>query len=329
MAEFLESWDCLPVGFRRLFLQATRPQKHSDFRNDSGLGRLADTWGPRNVVIVGATLYVTGLVLASFCTELWMLFLTQGLIKGIGGGMFYMPPLALVPQYFARRRGLATGLMVSGVGLGGFALSSGTQAMLDKFGHQWALRITAIVSAVCLTYVAFAMRSRFPRLRGAPLLDFSKLKSKRFWLAAMTLFFIQLGFFSLTYFTPAWSVYNGLTQNQGANLVAFLNLFSFTGRIFQGFTADFAGVANVFVLCVLIAALCDLVYWPFSTTWASQMGLVFLYGAKTARTRPTRIQLTTLRSFKRFSMISATFHRLLWRRVCLDLAGSNGSRVRR
>ena len=125
-----------------------------------------------------------------------MLFLSQGLMKGIGASMVYMPPLSLIPQYFDKRRGLATGLVVSGVGMGGFALGPGTQAMLDKWGFRWALRITAGVAAVCFVVVAFAMRSRFPRLQGAPLLDLSKLKMRRFWLAAFALLWVQFGFFS-------------------------------------------------------------------------------------------------------------------------------------
>ncbi|KAI8999890.1 major facilitator superfamily domain-containing protein [Hyaloraphidium curvatum] len=241
-------------------------------------GRLTDTWGPRNVVVTGACIYVVGLVLASFSVELWQLFLTQGLIKGIGASFTYYPPLSIIPQYFDKRRGLAMGIAVSGVGMGGFALGPGTQAMLDRFGFRWALRITALVAAIVYVFVAIAMRPRFPRLRGAPLLDFSKLRQRRFWLAFGALLAIQFGFFTITIYTPLYSVYIGLTANQGANLVGFLNLFSFFGRIFQGFTSDLMGAANTFVICVFVGALCDLVFWPFSFTFASQMGLMFLYG---------------------------------------------------
>lgn len=69
-------------------------------------GRLTDTWGPRKVIMVGAVCYVLGYLLASFSTEVWQLFLTQGVLKGIGGGFQYMGPLSVLPQWFSKKRGL-------------------------------------------------------------------------------------------------------------------------------------------------------------------------------------------------------------------------------
>jgi hypothetical protein len=48
--------------------------------------------------------------LASFATELWQIYLTQGLLYGIGGAFVFAPSISLPPQWFVKYRSLATGV---------------------------------------------------------------------------------------------------------------------------------------------------------------------------------------------------------------------------
>ncbi|HUA09281.1 MAG TPA: OFA family MFS transporter [Candidatus Acidoferrales bacterium] len=86
-------------------------------------GRWQDRVGPRVVTVTGIILWGLGLLLAGLGTASlgqWWLYISYGVIGGIGGGMAYVTPVAVVTKWFPDRRGLGTGLVVMGFGLGAF-----------------------------------------------------------------------------------------------------------------------------------------------------------------------------------------------------------------
>ena len=86
-------------------------------------GRWQDHVGPRMITIVGAIIWGVGVLLAGLGTQAlgkWWLDLTYGIIGGFGIGMAYVSPVAMVAKWFPDRRGLGTGMVVMGFGLGAF-----------------------------------------------------------------------------------------------------------------------------------------------------------------------------------------------------------------
>jgi OFA family oxalate/formate antiporter-like MFS transporter len=86
-------------------------------------GRWQDRSGPRPVAVTGALLWGIGNVLAGLGTArigAWWIYVTYGLIGGIGLGLGYITPVAAVTKWFPDRRGLASGMVVMGFGLGAF-----------------------------------------------------------------------------------------------------------------------------------------------------------------------------------------------------------------
>src|SRR5215831_10229817 len=80
--------------------------------------------GPRVVALTGAALYGVGVFLASFsANKLWWLYLSYGIIGGLGLGFGYIVPVATLVKWFPDRRGLVTGLAVCGFG-GGAVLAA-------------------------------------------------------------------------------------------------------------------------------------------------------------------------------------------------------------
>jgi OFA family oxalate/formate antiporter-like MFS transporter len=75
--------------------------------------------GPRVVALTAGFLYGLGVFLASFSADkLWWLYLSYGLIGGIGLGFGYIVPIAVLVKWFPDRRGLITGIAVAGFGGG-------------------------------------------------------------------------------------------------------------------------------------------------------------------------------------------------------------------
>src|SRR5215208_4669242 len=86
-------------------------------------GRWQDRAGPRPVVVTGAVLWGLGNVLAGLGTArfgAWWIYLTYGLVGGIGLGLGYITPVAAVTKWFPDKRGLGSGMVVMGFGLGAF-----------------------------------------------------------------------------------------------------------------------------------------------------------------------------------------------------------------
>ena len=91
--------------------------------------------GPRVVALTGGLLYGTGVFLASFSDhKLWWLYLTYGVIGGIGLGFSYIVPVAVLVKWFPDRRGLITGLAVGGFGLGALVTAPLATRLIQSVG---------------------------------------------------------------------------------------------------------------------------------------------------------------------------------------------------
>lgn len=82
-------------------------------------GPLYDRGYMRVMLVVGSFLTVFGYMMTSLCTTLWQVILAQGFCIGIGGGLLFVPSVAILPTYFRRRLGLAVGLAAAGSSMGG------------------------------------------------------------------------------------------------------------------------------------------------------------------------------------------------------------------
>lgn len=141
--------------------------------------------------------------------QVWQLILLQGVGAGIGGGVMYMPIIYLLPQWFSERRGLAGGIIFSGIGVGGephfyillklhddtaltslgFVFPFILNALLNKVGLAWTLRIWALMGALCAGIALLGVKARLPvpkynAINRRPRLipsDLSFLRTPLFW----------------------------------------------------------------------------------------------------------------------------------------------------
>src|SRR5260370_3350951 len=91
--------------------------------------------GPRIVALTGGFLYGTGVFLASFSDhKLWWLYLSYGVIGGIGLGFSYIVPVAVLVKWFPDRRGLITGIAVGGFGAGALVTAPVATRLIQSVG---------------------------------------------------------------------------------------------------------------------------------------------------------------------------------------------------
>lgn len=91
--------------------------------------------GPRVVALTGGVLYGLGVFLASFSAhKLWWLYLSYGLIGGVGLGLGYIVPVAVLVKWFPDRRGLITGIAVGGFGAGALITAPVATELIQSVG---------------------------------------------------------------------------------------------------------------------------------------------------------------------------------------------------
>jgi OFA family oxalate/formate antiporter-like MFS transporter len=103
--------------------------------------------GPRVVALTGGILYSAGVFLASFSAhKLWWLYLSYGLIGGIGLGFGYIVPIAVLVKWFPEHRGLITGIAVGGFGAG---------AMITAPTATWLIQTVGVLHTFGYLGIAF------------------------------------------------------------------------------------------------------------------------------------------------------------------------------
>jgi MFS transporter, OFA family, oxalate/formate antiporter len=102
-------------------------------------GALQPRFGPRVIATAGGVLYGGGLALAGVAPNLPLLYLSYGVIGGIGLGLGYIVPLAMLVRWFPDRRGFITGLAVAGFGAGAALAGPIAASLLAAQGLRTAL----------------------------------------------------------------------------------------------------------------------------------------------------------------------------------------------
>ncbi|KAJ1674088.1 hypothetical protein EV182_003989 [Spiromyces aspiralis] len=240
-------------------------------------GKLCERFGFKVVPIVGVVIITLGYLLASFSTKPWHLFLTQGLMTGIGASLAFLPSVSTPSQWFYKRRGLATGFVVTGVGAGGMLWSLLTRFMITRVGAQWSLRITAIMEFVVGIACVLLIKTRFAD--GRPqVLEWNTFRDPRLWGI--------LGFFALAslsaliplYYLPGYATSHGLSSSTGALLVSIGNLSSTLGRLITSVISDYVGSANIAMLGPFASSLAILCIWTVAAKPFSMMLFAICYG---------------------------------------------------
>jgi OFA family oxalate/formate antiporter-like MFS transporter len=133
-----------------------------------GQGLLVDRFGPRVLLSVGGALTGLSWVLAARTTTLTGLYLTYGLLGGIGTGIVYVGVIGHMVQWFPDRRGFATGVVAAGYGMGALLTTFPIAQLLEDAGHQQALVRYGLIFIAVGVLAAQGLRSpRSPAVHSA------------------------------------------------------------------------------------------------------------------------------------------------------------------
>ncbi|KAH6889400.1 monocarboxylate transporter [Thelonectria olida] len=218
--------------------------------------------GIRPTMFCGVVLETASLLCASLATEIWHLFLTQGVVFGLGLGLLFIPTAAVVPQWFTTKRSLASGVSLSGAGLGGLVYSLATAAMIRNLGLQYAFRILGILAFVVNTSCILLIKDR-NKTTGSNqnAFDTSLLKRWEYLLLLGFACFTMLGYFILIFTLANYANEIGLNASQGAVISALFNGGQAVGRPLIGYFSDSMGRMNMAGSMTFLAGVLSLAVW--------------------------------------------------------------------
>jgi len=239
-------------------------------------GKIIDTYGPRNVTIIGGVLTGLGWLLASFSSSVPMLSVMFGVIGGIGVGIAYSVLVAVSARWFPDRRGLAVGLTVLGVGFSAFFTANIADYFIGAYGVMNTFRIFGVV--IIVLTILLALPLKFPPSGWVPggwtppalkpgeekPCEFNQslmLKSSSFY-GLFTCYFIGClaGLMAISIAKPVGTDV-GIEAGLATFLVGFFAIFNGGGRPVFGALTDKLTPRNAAMVTFILIALASLLMW--------------------------------------------------------------------
>ncbi len=267
-------------------------------------GKLTDRYGPRIVVTIGGLLGGIGFLLISQVNSLWQVYLFWGLFMGISGGFCYLPIVSTIPRWFQKNRGLAVGITVTGMGLGGVISAPLAQWLISSHDWQYAFIILGIINFFIVIPLAQFMKHSPQRIGLRPYgedgttedkqssastvegLSFNQaIKTGRFWLFGLTIFCWIFAFqLIITHIVP-YAIDIGISAMVAASILSAATAASIIGRNLTGFISDRIGgrLAQTISLILTMLALIWLLF--AQETWMLYLFAV-LFGIATGGSGP-------------------------------------------
>jgi MFS family permease len=223
----------------------------------AGGGMLADRFGPRIVCSAGMALIALGLLATSWATSLLTVYVSYGLLVGLGIALVYTPSIASVQPWFTTRRGLAGGIASSGVGAGTLLVPVLVAMAIGPMPWREAMQVLAL-GVLVLGLLATALLRRAPAApssgsggsaSGLSLRE--TLRSPTFrWLYLATVLASPVMFIPFAH-VSASARDLGLGEAFAVGLVGLIGVGSLVGRFAIGLLADRLGRAQTLVLMQL------------------------------------------------------------------------------
>jgi OFA family oxalate/formate antiporter-like MFS transporter len=225
--------------------------------------------GPRVVAMTGGALYGAGVFLASFSDHgLWWLYMTYGVIGGVGLGFSYIVPISVLVKWFPDRRGLMTGIAVGGFGAGALVTAPIATRLIQSVGvlNTFAyLGIAYLIVAVASGYFlqnppeGWLPEGWKPVKKQQAQKDTSDftlggaLKTWQWWALWLLLFLnTSAGISIISQEAPMFQEFAKVNALVAAGMVGIVSIGNALGRVFWAWISDMIGRRATFAIMFIL-----------------------------------------------------------------------------
>lgn len=121
-------------------------------------GRFIKKVNPKIIAGIGSIMVGSAWILASFSNDMYKIIGTYGLMGGMGVGIIYGVPMAVVSEWFPKKKGFAVGLTLLGFGLSPFITAPLANKLIEAFGVFKAFRFLGISFIIILSLLSMTLK---------------------------------------------------------------------------------------------------------------------------------------------------------------------------
>lgn len=230
-------------------------------------GKLTQKISTRKVVMIGGFILAAGFFLSGLVSAEapWVLWLTYGVMGGIGMGFAYTPTIACAQKWFPDKKGLVTGLIVAALGFGGVIFTPVVEALIKTFGGQGVgelksfMVLSGVFIAVCTIGSLFIKNpseeflARYAPKNGAAIVESVSLSPRevlrrpQFYMLTLAMMLACMGGLMMIGFAKPIAVARGMGQMAVVG-VLLISIFNALGRLTWGFVSDKIGRKNTLIV---------------------------------------------------------------------------------
>ena len=211
--------------------------------------------GPRVVALTGGTLYGLGVFLTSFsANNLWWLYFSYGFIGGLGLGLGYIVPVAVLVKWFPDRRGLITGVAVGGFGAGALITAPVATRLIQSVGVLPTFAYLGVAYFIIAIIAALFMQNppenwqpqgwtpsakQTSQRAGHDFVLSEALKAWQWWALWLILFLNTCaGIAVISQEAPIFQELTGVSALVAGGMVGIASLGNGVGRVFWAWLSD-------------------------------------------------------------------------------------------
>jgi MFS transporter, OFA family, oxalate/formate antiporter len=227
--------------------------------------------GPRVVALTGGALYGLGIFLASFTHRLSWLYLTYGVVGGIGLGLSYIVPVAVLVKWFPDRRGLITGIAVGGFGAGALITAPVATRLIQSVGVLSTFAYLGIAYLIVTVVTGLFMQnppdgwkpegwtptaSQTSHRAGRDFTLSEALKTWQWWALWLLLFLNTCAGISVnSQEAPLFQELTKVSAVVAASMVGLASIGNAVGRVFWAWVSDLITRRATFFVMFVVQAL--------------------------------------------------------------------------
>ncbi|KAJ5665816.1 Major facilitator superfamily domain general substrate transporter [Penicillium maclennaniae] len=220
-------------------------------------GPLVDSGHLRPLMISGSFLTVFGLMMTSLAREYYQVLLAQGFCVGIGGGISYIPALAVISTSFTTRRPIAIGIASIGSSVGAVIFPVMFRQLQPRIGFSWAVRCIGFVSLLMAIIACVILCCRpVPRMRARSLVDWQAFREPSFMFFSVSLTLVMLAYYVPIFYVASYArTVVHTTTSFSFYMVAIVNGSSVFGRVVPYLLVAYVKPIAILMTCVMASAI--------------------------------------------------------------------------
>ena len=228
------------------------------------MGGLTDRLGSRIVMTLCGSLLALGYFLMSKVNSAWQLYMVYGVIIGIGMSGSFIPLTSTVARWFIKRRGIMTGIVLSGSGIGGLIAPPLATRLISTYHWRVSYLIMAVVILIFVTLSAHFLRRDPTQMGQAPYGESRREQTlamcpwgfslkeavcqRQFYIVFAMFFCFGFNMFALMVHLVPHVSGVGFSAITAANILAVIGGLMIAGRLVLGSAGDRLGNRPIFLI---------------------------------------------------------------------------------